>query len=467
MTLSRTVYRVTCAIAGGLILLLAASRIWLVPADFSNDPNEGWNAFQSLHAIGIGGSLYPHPGSLTGNNYPPLSFYLIGALSRLFGDPIVIGRVIAGLAVLAVAAEVRAAVIRLTGDRSAGMLGAFFLLGFATTLFRSYLLLDDPQWLAHAVMTAGFVLLIPRDADAEPAPGAVIAAALLMVAGGLIKHNLLALPLAVTLWLALHHRRACGLWIGAGIAAVAVASLAIFALHGSAAFADLLTPRRQVWSRMAVKSLPTVAAFLPGLALAARLWTLRRADTRLDLILPAPVIALVLGLYERSGLGVDRNAHFETLIALAIAVGAMLGRDDRVSGRWLAGIAFVALVPIGAVASFREVRSRVGNEEDWNAMVAHIRAIPGPVACEEPGLCLAAGKGFEIDFFLYGEAMATGHGGALLRQAIAAHRFAAIEREEPSPPSRHEPANPIWTPIDAAFTPAFTGDDGRSLLVPR
>jgi hypothetical protein len=467
MRLSRTAYRATCAVAVLLILLLAASRIWLVPAAFSTDPNEGWNAFQALRAIGVGGPLYPPPGSLTGNNYPPLSFLLIGNLSRLFGDPIVIGRIMAGAAVLAIAIEVRAAVLRLTGDARAATLGAIVFLGFVTTLFRTYLLLGDPQWLAHAVMTAGFVLLIPRAANAEPTAGAVILAALLMAIGGLIKHNLIALPIAATVWLAAYHRRASGLWIITGVAALAIAALATFAFYGPDAFADLLTPRRQSWARMIVKSLPTVAAFLPGLVLAARLWGRRAADPRLDLILLALPIALLLGIFQRSGLGVDRNAHFETVIALAIAAGTTLGRDDRVPSRLLAGLAFVVLVPIGLLASLREIRERPDIGRDWDAMVQRIRAIPGPVACEEPGLCLRAGKSFEIDFFLYGEAMAAGRGDTLLAQSLAAHRFAAIEREEAAPPSKHEPPNPIWAPIDAAFAPGFTGEDGRSLLVPR
>ena len=73
------------AIAILLLLVLAAGRLWLIPARFSLDPNEGWNALQSVRALG-GGPLYPAPNGLTGNNYPPLSFYLVGYAARLSGD---------------------------------------------------------------------------------------------------------------------------------------------------------------------------------------------------------------------------------------------------------------------------------------------------------------------------------------------------------------------------------------------
>ena len=58
------------------------------------DPNEGWNAYHAAAAMS-GTPLYPGPRSFMIDNYPPLSFYLVGALGRLFGDNIFAGRIIA------------------------------------------------------------------------------------------------------------------------------------------------------------------------------------------------------------------------------------------------------------------------------------------------------------------------------------------------------------------------------------
>ena len=48
-----------------------------MPANYS----EGWHAYRADAAL-AGGVLYPAPDALTSNNYPPLSFYVVGALGR-------------------------------------------------------------------------------------------------------------------------------------------------------------------------------------------------------------------------------------------------------------------------------------------------------------------------------------------------------------------------------------------------
>src|SRR5690606_12094884 len=62
----------------------------------------------------------------------------------------------------------------------------------------------------------------------------LLAVAALMVAGGLVKHNVLALPLATTLWLALEDRRALLRWLGAGIVTGTAALLLCIGLYGPA-----------------------------------------------------------------------------------------------------------------------------------------------------------------------------------------------------------------------------------------
>src|ERR1700712_1766711 len=61
------------------------------------DPNEGWNAYLA-HAAMTGAPLYPQ--GLMVNNYPPLSFYVVGALGSLTGDPIMAGRLLSAVGFL-------------------------------------------------------------------------------------------------------------------------------------------------------------------------------------------------------------------------------------------------------------------------------------------------------------------------------------------------------------------------------
>src|SRR5260370_3115538 len=146
--------RVRIAIAIALIAILSVSRIWLIPAHFSSDPNEGWNASKGARAIGTG-PLDSGPQAITGNNYPPLSFYLVGWAGRLLGDPIVAGRIIALIAVLAVAGCIFVVVRRFSVSGSVTpTIGALLFLGFNATLFRSYLCMNDPQWPAPAPIIA-------------------------------------------------------------------------------------------------------------------------------------------------------------------------------------------------------------------------------------------------------------------------------------------------------------------------
>jgi hypothetical protein len=64
--------------------------------------NEGWNAYWADAAMGRM-PLYPSPNQLITNNYPPLSFYIVGAFALLIGDPILGGRLLSLLAVIMIA----------------------------------------------------------------------------------------------------------------------------------------------------------------------------------------------------------------------------------------------------------------------------------------------------------------------------------------------------------------------------
>ena len=80
--------------------------------------NEGWNAYHADQAM-RGTGLYPPPDGLTANNYPPLSYYLIGWLGRAFGDPLYVGRALSLLATLGIGAVAAAVVRQFGGTRAA------------------------------------------------------------------------------------------------------------------------------------------------------------------------------------------------------------------------------------------------------------------------------------------------------------------------------------------------------------
>ena len=147
---------------------------------------ESWNAYhQDVAAAGL--RLYPDADQLVVNNYPPLSFYAIGWLGKLFGDNLFVGRAISVVGLLAIAVEIALAVRLLAGSLTAGSLGALWFIAIMAHNATPYVGANDPQIAALAIMGAGLVWFLARDrAGQAPEP-----ALLLMVVAGFWKHNII------------------------------------------------------------------------------------------------------------------------------------------------------------------------------------------------------------------------------------------------------------------------------------
>lgn len=408
-----------------LAALLAGTRLVFLFAPVSTDPDEGWNAAHAVLAIG-GGVLYPPSGGLTGTNYPPLSFLLAGLLGRITGDMIFAGRLLALFSIVCAAGLVWQISLKLTRDRLASAWTLLLFILYNATLCRSYLGMDDPQWLGQAFALAGLAVLLPRDSSTLPGGWRITLAAFLFVAGGFVKQNLVGLPLAVTVWLAMESRRALAVWLAAAIIALALGFGLCASVYGTTFFQNVfLTPRHYEASRAFLKSLPFLLALLPMIWASFWLARFRQEDSRLRLLLLCALMALVTGVVERGGMGVDINAHFEALSVLSILSGLALARAPG-AWRWFA-VPFIALVPLGAVKGWHEVTSYPARLTAFQAMEAQIRAQPGPVACEDLAYCYWAGKGYPLDFFLYGQRLLATHKDSALRDAIADGKISAAQ----------------------------------------
>lgn len=369
------------AVLALIVLPLLARNLLAIPAHVPLDPNEGWNAAHTLRLM-AGGPLYPASGLMV-NNYPPLSFYAVVALTPLTGDAVVAGRLLAMLAFLLTCAGAAVAARRLGADRR----GA----GFAALVFASVLLvasdyvgIDDPQMLGHAVQMAGLLLVLR---------GRSVAAALAFALSLFIKHNLLALPLAAALWLFLQDRRAACRFIAAG-AVAGLAGAGLFQLVcDTSLLAQLFTPRQSslanVWSGLAHlwwAPLPLLAAL-----------ALPRGEGRSFLLLYAG-LALLLGLAFSAGDGVDANAFFDLAIACALIAGLTL---DKTLPAPLSALPLLAMLALGFSDNtyfFTRAFARQSAQD-----IAYLKARPGPVLCAQIALCLWAGKDEPVDVFNLGE----------------------------------------------------------------
>jgi hypothetical protein len=419
-----------CAVAAlfcacGLWRVIAA--IWLrLPLD----PNEGWNAY---HAAAATSGLPLYPGGFMTNNYPPLSFYLVGALGRVLGDAIVAGRLIALVAYAAVCGEIYALARRLGARVLEAAAGALLFAG-ALLASTDYVGMDDPQMLAEAIAGLGLLLLLR-------APQQTWRAAALFTLAFFVKHNVVAMALAGTLWLGLQDRRAASRLAGFGLLFLVAGAVLFRLVYGTSLILQLASARGYSWANLLQGLLIWLGwSFVPLLGFAALvLWRRRDAAVRFCAIYAA--IGIVLGGLFLGGAGVDQNAMFDADIALALGAALLL---DRVAQGWrAAALAIACAVPLFFAAKAQA-------DDDWNTAdywlhpmqddaalaetdIAFLKAHPGPALCEMLSFCYWAGKPATVDVYNLGEAFRAGTtSDASLRRLMDTRRFSVIQLDPDS-----------------------------------
>ena len=483
-------------LAGAILVgLLLAGPLLTIPLRIPINYDEGWNAgFDARAALPSLGPLYPGPDSLVFNNYPPLGFLLIGELGRfVFGDMIVAGRTVALAALLAAAGLTGLCVRLLGGARSAATASALLLLLLACSFYRGYVAMDDPQWLAHALMLGGLAVLLRGGVASRLRRGdlpwpQILGSALLMVAGGFVKHSLVALPAATTLWLLRLDRRAALVWAAAVGAGLASGLLVTWTWFGSAAFVDVLDHHRAFRLRLLIHAAGGVAPLLPMLAVVV----VRKHPDQDSAALTMPFIgiALVTGIAQRCGEGVNYNAHFETLVALCLGFGlAIAPRRDGVARRprlgpaascVLAALPVLGAMPWSLPAAWHDLAGRHALQAAWRPIIARLAAAGGPVGCEMQSLCYWAGRPFTVDVFNLTQSAlaqsalarntATGDPITAFQRMVARRRFALFEYQPRS--ATHAEArrlvgrDPVMDAFDAGYAPVEAGPGGALLLAP-
>ena len=128
----------------------------IAPLHVPLDPNEGWNAYHAAAAM-ASGNPYPAPGSFMIDNYPPLSFYLIGALGARLGDNIVAGRLVSLAAFAGICVLLVCALRQMKSAWSAAAFAALLLAEHAASYFR-LCRHGRPAALGHALQLAALRL---------------------------------------------------------------------------------------------------------------------------------------------------------------------------------------------------------------------------------------------------------------------------------------------------------------------
>lgn len=405
-------HRTGVVCAGALAVLACYFLIWPIwRAQFPIEIwfTESWNAFhQDAAAAGL--PLYPGADSLIVNNYPPLSFYAIGGLGRLFGDSLYVGRVLSFVGLAALAVEIVLAVRILAGSILAGAIGALWFVALMAHNASLYVGANDPQIVGQAIMGAGFVWFLAR-------PDRPLLPLLLMVAAGFWKHNIIAMPGAAVVWLLLH-RQWRPVLVSAGAALAGLVACGV--VFGAAFYTNLLTSRAY-----SLGHLVSQLGYLQWLAVAAIIWAIWAWYSRDRFTTLYVTISFASCLLQWLGDGVFGNAAFDLMIALAVGVGCAYAQISvsPIAARLGANrtrALLVGLLVLRLVASGRQESAAVmfnsqfradyaSAAEAIKAAAVRVSKIPGAVYCVQNNLvCRAAGKVFVVDDFKTDQLLATG-----------------------------------------------------------
>jgi len=403
-----------------MLSLLALLVLWFplarLPAEYSINYNEGFNT-QLAHMAVSGARLYGAPPQFVYTTYPPISFYLIGALGAVFGNLNAAGRWISLLSFFGVAALAGMIVRQLTGQRRyAVYAGACFLIWIAAYK-ADRVGMNDPQFLAMILSAGGFYCFVRDPVSVKWLRWSAV----LFVVAIFTKQSLLALPSAVALQLYLTNRKGLVQWLTAGAVTGFSLLLVTFLIGGPYLLTDLLIPRIHSYDLL-MANVAFYLMFFQIPLVAALVWAMREPRLRPDSVTPWALAAgLFFGFLFCYQGGSDWNHLFDSILALALIGGLLLPAVEKAVQAlpWRRAVFTVLLVLPFFYTSWILLPQRVPDdaavlraipqfEREFAAGADFLRRQAGPVLCENLLLCYAAGKPMTYDPFAADQLVKTG-----------------------------------------------------------
>ncbi len=418
-------------------ILLALPSMLAVPFTFEQNYNEGWNVYNTQRFF-TPGAVYDDDWWRV-NNYPPVSFLLVGGLDRLVGDLLLSGRLVALLSFAAVGLLAAMAVARCGGNRTDALLAGGCALGFCWLAAPGWVAADDPQTLAEAIMLGGLVVYLAGPAGR----GRLSTTAALVMLAGFTKHNLVAIPLAITLDLALRDRRHLPFWLAA-CAGLGVLFWALTVLGAGGSFLmHILQPRAFAWRSVDFHLLRFLSIFAAPILLT--LWFSPRLFAGDRFVLAAyGALAFLSGALLSGFEGASFNLLQDAAVFLGIAAGLLLPelRRQADAGTTYASAAALTLalmmclpilvrVPQALAEISHPARVLAADRDAQSAFLedaAYVADRHGPAICESLLLCRQAGQPFWLDPFNARQYILAGRldQGPLLAR-IAAQEIAVVQ----------------------------------------
>lgn len=404
------------------------------------DVNEGWNAQLASRASTMAGEygLYSSQDGFVFNNYPPLSFILMGGLVRLGCDAIIAGRILSCLSVLVAACLIVRVIQTLTRKLPAAFAVAALFLVTANTAFYGYFGMNDPQWMAQALMLGGLCVLLGRG-GADLTIRRLFLSACLIVLGGFIKHNLVALPLAMAIWLFFVSPKKAVIWglMVSGLLLVGFA--ACYDVYGISFFQNIFLHQRVVRlgrSIHALRELPLMGGILlVGIWLFCQRWKAMSLRDPAVLVMLFLILGCLLGVLESMGEGVDYNCVFDAFVAGTLACGlglaSLLSEEGHTASLkracWVLTVPLLVLVPVRGVDFYKEIQSVTLKEQVWQTYIVALKGHSSSLLCTDMALCYWAHGHETVDRFNLSQALKKNKNIIYLRNQIDQHRFSLVQ----------------------------------------
>jgi hypothetical protein len=415
--------------------------VWRVGFPIEIAQNEGWNAYHADAAMGAA-PLYPATDTLIVNNYPPLSFYVVGSLAQVFGDALYVGRALSLMAVVALGGLIAIIIRRLGAGRAGAAVGGLWFVAVMARSFTRFVGMNDPQLVGHALMMGALAWFMAREAHGKSPVPPILA----MAAAGFYKHNIVAVPLTALIWLAIKDWRRAVVPIAAGVGAVALGLMICVAIYGDVFLANLLTARAHRAMR-AVNGLGRLQWILPALALWGMWAAAERKSRAARFITLFVAVGFMEHVVEWTGEAILDNAQFDLVIATAVGLGVAFDRVGKTAfgqrhGETASRAVIMLVVAARLAATLRIEPALVLFDPDYRAQyfanaqevreeAARIAKIAGPVACEFEVVCRLAGKPFSYDHFRAEMLVATGASGGLDEQGLMRTHGLTYVRNDP------------------------------------
>lgn len=401
------------------VLLSVTPYVIRMGYSFEINYNEGYNVFNSIKAAS-GNDLYDSKANVYKTvNYPPLSFYIIGYIGNIVGNPLIVGRSISLLSLFLISICVAVAVIKLGGAVYDAVFTGIFCLGLFTTYASSYVGVNDPQILGHLFEMAGLLFYL----DSRTKNINIFLVALLFSLGIFIKHNLIALPLAVALDLFFQSRRNFIKYVLYCITFGLFFVCIVLIVSGYDFINEvLLIESSRIFSirKLILKTTDLVYNIQIPFTVTLLIIFYNFREINFRIISIYYLLALVIGIYFSGVSGININIFFDFLLSMAIASGMILCyyrkyilnmfNYSKLIYFFLPMFLFFGIlvkVPENII-TFDLYSLFIEKERRFQEDVAFLKGYSGPVLCESVLLCYFGNKRYEYDSFQVQQSILSG-----------------------------------------------------------